>query len=91
MCAPWKVVAILAAGFIAGGGLDRFADAQTPPTPLPGKALNPAFDPNAPRPPIVYQRYRRVAPNWQRFKGATKCVQENGLLACDNGYQQRVR
>jgi hypothetical protein len=64
-------------------------------TPTPVKTVpKPAYDPNAPKPSVVYQRHpaRAATGGWQRFKGATQCTQTpDGVLSCDNGYTQRVR
>jgi len=57
------------------------------PTPMQTKA-KPAYDQNAPKPAV---RYQRVQGGWQRFQGATRCEQVEKTLSCDNGYKQTVR
>lgn len=58
------------------------------PTPMK-PSIKPAYDPNAPKAPPIYQRQQPgVTGNWQRFKGARECVQQGAKLTCDNGYTQ---
>lgn len=33
----------------------------------------------------------QLAPEWQRFHGATRCEEFDGRLMCDNGYRQTSR
>ena len=76
---------------IFSSAFETLAQQPTPKTPKPDR---PAYDPNAPKPPVVYQPHpaRARTGGWQRFQGATQCTQSpDGVLSCDNGYTQRVR
>jgi hypothetical protein len=93
---PWVkqtiiVVIVLIAALVIAQKAGIAANAQTQPTPTPIlKKTGPGVGYGA-TVPQQQPRQRPPITGYQRFQGATLCIQQGNTLKCNNGYAQTFR
>ena len=85
----WLIFAAFLFGSAAAECMNQAAAQTKTPTPVQTKT-KPAYDPNAPAPEQV-QMPKAYRGGYKVFTGAKSCVQMEGFLKCDNGYEMKVR